>query len=186
MVTSLAHVLLITPVLFYWLRSRTLAEEAQQPPRDLHPSPPRSRTRLALIGVIAAALLLAIALATLWSRSSDTGGAPTGKVIQELQSGDLRVALRNESGGLHQGGNAFTLEFRSAANNELVDVGDVRLAGAMTMPGMTMSGGIKVQRIGRGRYSATADFGMSGAWRFSLDWNGPAGAGSLTFTGDVR
>ena len=103
-----------------------------------------------------------------------------------MLSGNLRILLTSESGALHQGSNAFTLEFRSAASDELVDVGDVRLAGAMTMPGMTMSGGIKVRRAGVGRYTATADFGMSGAWRFSLEWSGPAGTGSLTFSGDVR
>ena len=66
------------------------------------------------------------------------------------------------------------------------DAGDVRLAGAMTMPGMVMSGGIEVQRIEPGRYQVTGDFGMSGAWRFTIEWNGPAGSGSTSFSGDVR
>jgi hypothetical protein len=80
----------------------------------------------------------------------------------------------------------FTIEFRSAGTNQLVDVGDVRVASAMTMPGMAMSGGIEVRRLSVGSYEGTGEFGMSGAWRFSLEWNGPAGSGSLSFNGDVR
>ena len=57
------------------------------------------------------------------------------------------------------------------------ETGSALRANASTMPGMTMSGGAEVQRTSiDGRYQATAEFGMSGAWRFSLDWQGPAGA----------
>jgi hypothetical protein len=107
-------------------------------------------------------------------------------VIQQLTSGDLQVTVSSDTGTFHQGRNRFTVQFRSANTNQLVDVGDVRLAGAMTMPGMAMSGGIEVKRLGPGTYQGSGDFGMSGAWRFSLQWNGPAGAGSLSFNGDVR
>ena len=94
--------------------------------------------------------------------------------------------MKSESGALRQGRNVFFLEFRSKTTNALVDAGNVRLAGAMTMPGMVMSGGIEIQRLEPGRYQVTGDFGMSGAWRFTLEWNGPAGSSSTTFGGDVR
>jgi hypothetical protein len=106
-----------------------------------------------------------------------------------VRSGDLVVLLTSETGQLRQGRNVFVLEFRSAATRALVDVGDVRLAAAMTMPGMVMSGGAEIQRTDvSGRYQATAEFGMAGAWRISLEWTGAAGVGpgSASFSGDVR
>ena len=37
-----------------------------------------------------------------------------------------------------------------------------------------------------GRYEATAEFGMAGAWQMALEWDGPAGRGSVTFEGAVQ
>ena len=37
-----------------------------------------------------------------------------------------------------------------------------------------------------GRYAATAEFGMAGAWQLALEWDGPAGRGSVTFEGNVQ
>jgi copper/silver efflux system protein len=39
MVTSLAHVLLVTPVIFYWLRERELRREGRAEQHDLRPAP---------------------------------------------------------------------------------------------------------------------------------------------------
>ncbi|HEX5217793.1 MAG TPA: CusA/CzcA family heavy metal efflux RND transporter [Vicinamibacterales bacterium] len=192
MVSSLLHVLLVTPVIFFWLRARELGSDAERQDAPELTSPAtlpqhRRRTRIwiGLAVLVVAGILIA---ATMW-RLSGTGSTASpiaGHTIQELHSGSIVVALKSERSALHQGRNVFWIEFRSAAGT-LIDVGDVRLAGAMTMPGMTMSGGAEVQRTSiDGRYQATAEFGMSGAWRFSLDWNGPAGAGSISFNGDVR
>ncbi len=178
MVSSLAHVLLITPVIFFWLRGRGL--------KDAAPAPVAPKRRRWLVPA-AAALLVLIGLAV-WVRPFGTRSltTSTSQIIQELQSGGVRVALRSVDGTFDHGREAFTLEFRSAATGELVDAGTVRLAGAMTMPGMAMPAGIEVHRIGVGLYEATADFGMAGTWRFTLEWNGPAGSGQLTFDGGVR
>jgi hypothetical protein len=55
------------------------------------------------------------------------------------------------------------------------------------MPGMVMSGGLQVTPAGvPGRYAATAEFGMAGAWQMAIEWNGPAGKGSVTFEGGVQ
>ena len=61
-------------------------------------------------------------------------------------------------------------------------------AGAnMTMPGMVMPGNVQVNPAGvAGRYTATAEFGMAGAWQMSIEWNGPAGQGSANFEGAVQ
>ena len=41
-----------------------------------------------------------------------------------------------------------------------------------------MSSGLQIQPSGvRGRYTAIAEFGMAGAWRFSIEWDGTAGRG---------
>ena len=57
----------------------------------------------------------------------------------------------------------------------------------MAMPGMVMPGNVHVQsaRV-PGRYTATAEFGMAGSWPISLEWNGPAGRGSVNFQGSVQ
>ena len=83
---------------------------------------------------------------------------------------------------LHQ-----AIEFRSARNRQLVDVGDVRLNANMTMPGMAMTGTTSVAKGERpGVYQAAGSFAMSGAWDMTIEWNGPAGRGSAAFKGSVQ
>jgi YtkA-like protein len=87
---------------------------------------------------------------------------------------------------LRTGRNAFTIEFRSLSGG-LVDVGPVGVSANMTMPGMVMSGNVQVEPAGvPGRFTATAEFGMAGAWPISLEWNGPAGRGSVKFEVSVQ
>jgi hypothetical protein len=108
-------------------------------------------------------------------------------VIQTVRAGDLDVVLLSPTGTLRQGRNAFTIEFRRAGTNTVVDVGTVRASANMSMPGMVMSGGLQVAPTGvPGRYSATAEFGMAGAWQMAIEWDGPAGKGSVTFEGGVQ
>ena len=190
MVSSLAHVLLVTPVIFFWLRARSVEPEREV--RQALPEVDRAgrtfwtRTRAIAIAAVTV-ILIGIAGFSFWRRGDrPPAAATTGQVIQQLKFGDLMVTVASDTGAFHQGRNVFTIEFRSAGTNQLVDVGDVRLASAMTMPGMAMSGGIEVKRLSVGSYQGTGEFGMSGAWRFSLEWNGPAGSGSLSFNGDVR
>ena len=119
-------------------------------------------------------------------------GAPVAvaenKEIQTQRAGDLVIALLNEKGELAQGQNRFVIAFRSAANNQPVDVGTVTLGSSMTMPGMApMLASIELQPAGEtGQYAVTGDFGMSGAWRFEVRWDGPAGQGSTSFSSNVR
>jgi hypothetical protein len=57
----------------------------------------------------------------------------------------------------------------------------------MPMPGMVMSSGLQVTPTGvAGRYAATAEFGMAGAWQMRVEWDGPAGRGSASFEGTVQ
>jgi hypothetical protein len=52
---------------------------------------------------------------------------------------------------------------------------------------MPMFATIDVQRTSApGRYSATGEFSMAGRWRLAVEWDGPAGKGSVSFSGSVQ
>jgi hypothetical protein len=182
MVSSLFYVLIVTPVLFYWIHERRLRLEASP---AIARAPANRRwatvTVVALIGLAAAG----------WFLRDRFTAAPraeaAGAVLQTVRSGDLVITLANPGGELRQGANAFRIEFRSARTSALVDVGAVRLNATMTMPGMAMSGTISIAPAGQpGVFEATADLGMAGAWQMVLEWDGPAGRGSAAFTGSVQ
>ena len=137
-------------------------------------------------GAIAMAGVIAVLV---WKASAPTGDGATDDagVIQTVRAGDLDVVLLAPTGLLRQGRNAFTIEFRRTGTTTLVDAGTVRASANMPMPGMVMSGGLQVTSTSvPGRYSATAEFGMAGAWQMAIEWNGPAGAGSVNFEGGVQ
>jgi Cu(I)/Ag(I) efflux system membrane protein CusA/SilA len=185
MVSSLVHVLIVTPVIFFWLRERQLGFHGE-PLRHAR----RQLVRRAAIAAIVAVFVIVGAFAV-WRLGGRSGGSPPGRadtgVIQTLRSGDLEIVLRSQAGALRQGRNAFLIEFRRATNDALVDVGTVRATGNMSMPGMVMSSGLQVTPTNvPGQYAATAEFGMAGAWQMAIEWNGPAGQGSVNFQGSVQ
>ena len=108
--------------------------------------------------------------------------------LQRVRSGKLDVVLLSPRDAITHGKDAFTIEFRSASDGALVDVGDVRAGSAsMTMSGTPMFGGFEITRTSVvGRFQASTDLGMAGLWRLTVDWAGPAGQGSATFSGNVR
>ncbi len=56
----------------------------------------------------------------------------------------------------------------------------------MPMAGAPMLGSIEVKRTSvAGRYEAVTDLSMAGTWRITIEWRGPAGTGSVTFTASV-
>jgi len=187
MASSLLHVLIVTPVIFFWIRERRLGLQREPLPR--HERVAVSRQSLLIgAGVLA---VVAFGVFLIWRTSApardvaDDAGA--AGVIQTVRAGDLDVVLLSSTGTLKQGRNSFTIEFRRTGTNALVDVGTVRASANMPMPGMVMSGGLQVRAAGvPGRYSATADFGMAGAWQMAIEWDGPAGKGSINFEGDVQ
>ena len=114
------------------------------------------------------------------------GTAPLTQ-IQSVKSGTLELVLLSDHDAIRHGKDAFVIEFRSASTGTLVDVGTVRASANMPMPGMPMFGSIDVQRTGvPGRYAATSEFSMAGTWRLSVEWDGPAGRGSVSFSGTVQ
>jgi len=101
--------------------------------------------------------------------------------------GNLTVVLLNKTGELTQGQNEFVVEFKDD-QGQPVDVGDVQIGTNMSMPGMApMSGDSGVTQTKQtGIYKVTSNFAMSGAWHFTLSWDGPAGQGHTNFNSDVR
>src|SRR6187399_1479308 len=186
MVSSLLHVLIVTPVIFFWIRERRLGLHHELLAREEH-----ARVRPRRVAVAAGILALVAVISLVVWRTRPGGNEPTaqrgGAVVQTIRAGDLDIVLLSSTGTLRQGRNSFTLEFRRTGTTTLVDVGTVRASGNMSMPGMVMSGGLQVTRTGvPGRYAATAEFGMAGAWPMSIEWNGPAGQGSVNFQGGVQ
>lgn len=132
-------------------------------------------------GGAAAGWTLAVALFV-----SACGGAPALTELQKVRSGAIDVVLLSPRKALQHNQDEFVLEFRSADGSR-VDVGDVRASASMPMPGMPMFGSLSVQRTDLpGRYRAAGEFSMAGTWRLSVEWNGPVGKGSVTFSAAVQ
>ena len=186
MISSLLHVLIVTPVIFFWIRERQLG--LQDEPLPAAAAPAIGTHRIVVSLAIAAAL--AASAVIVWRLSSraadDPSGSAQGAVVQTVRSGQMEIVLRSPTGTLRSGRNTFTIEFRSPTGG-LLDVGTVRASANMPMPGMVMPGNMQVSSAGEpGRYTATAEFGMAGAWQMSIEWNGPAGSGSVSFEGTVQ
>ncbi len=186
MISSLLHVLIVTPVIFFWIRERQLG--LQHEARLASRVPVGSR-RLFVAAVILAAVAGGGWLAWRLAKGAADDGRSTGVqagVVQTVRSGETEIVLRSPTGTLRRGLNTFTIEFRSPAG-ALLDVGTVQAAANMTMPGMVMPGNLQVTSAGvPGRYTATAEFGMAGTWQMRIEWAGPAGSGSVSFEGAVQ
>ena len=141
---------------------------------------------VAAVLALVAATVVAVLVWRQFGRSEGGSGLAAGQVVQQVNASGVQISLLSPTGTLHQGRNTFTIEFRSP-DGRLVDAGAVRASGNMAMPGMVMSSGLQVQRTDViGRYQATAEFGMAGAWRMAIEWDGPAGKGSVNFEGAVQ
>ena len=155
MVSSLLHVLIVTPVIFLSIRERQLG---------LH----RDTTSGGTLHGQAAAERHAKRRSTPCWLSWWSGGrgrlaracwrlhrqAPPTRAAwcTRRDRGEIDVVVLSPTGTLHSGRNAFTVEFRSASGG-LVDVGTVRVGANMAMPGMVMPGNAQVQPSGvAGRY----------------------------------
>jgi len=107
MASSLVHVLIVTPVLFFWLRERQLGlsdETVASAPRL--PGTNRGRT----IAVVAAGIVAAIAIGAWWitvARHGPNATDSSAPIVHTERSGGLEIVLRSPSGTLHTGRNAF-------------------------------------------------------------------------------
>jgi|SRR5882724_4972282 len=114
----------------------------------------------------------------------DTGNL---KPVDTRSVGKLTIVLLNSTGELKQGQNEFVVQFKDD-KGQLVDVGDVQLGSSMTMPSMApMSGDSEITPTGQtGTYRVKSNFAMSGAWHFTISWNGRYGQGNTAFNSNVR
>ena len=117
---------------------------------------------------ILAALVVMILGLTLAACSKSSSSGSELKQIAQQRVGDYVVSLLSDTGQLKQGKNKYALEFRKATDNQLVDVGEVKLSSRMPMPGMSdMIGGASATLSGTpGRYTVESDFEMRGKWNF--------------------
>ena len=122
----------------------------------------RTKSMLSALVVV----ILGLVLAACGSKSNGGGGEL--KQIAQQRVGDYLVTLLSDTGQLKQGKNKYALEFRKASDNQLVDVGEVKLSSRMPMPGMSdMLGGASATPSGTpGRYTVESDFEMRGKWNF--------------------
>jgi len=131
--------------------------------------------------------LLLIPLGIVWAACSQSA-QETLKELQRQREGAVDVVLLSPGDGLHHGRDTFTVEFRSVSSGNLVDVGTVSASANMPMAGMPMMAGmIDVARTDvAGRYAATGNLAMVGTWRLTVQWEGSAGRGSVTFPASVQ
>jgi len=134
---------------------------------------------------IAFSAMIAVAFGLAGCASKDAGA--NLKQIETHKAGDLTVVLMNDTGELKQGQNDFVVRFQNA-QGQPVDVGEVRLGSSMSMPSMApMSGQSEIAPSGQtGTYRVKSNFAMSGAWHFTIDWNGPRGKGKTAFNSNAR
>src|SRR5918912_118049 len=72
-----------------------------------------------------------------WCAACGGGRSPANlKELERVQSGNLDVVLLSADESLTQGTDSFVLEFRNRSDQQLVDVGTVRVNATMSMPGM--------------------------------------------------
>jgi len=107
--------------------------------------------------------------------------------LQKLRSGPLDVVLLSPDGAPRHGKDQLVIEFRSATDGSLIDVGSVRGSATMPMGNTPMLGTVTLAPgDAAGRYSAECELSMAGTWRMPIEWDGPMGKGSVTFATSVQ
>lgn len=108
--------------------------------------------------------------------------------LQRVRSANLDVVLLSSNRTVRTGKDTYVVEFRSAVDGQLVDVGEVKASAMMPMPGMgPMAGAIEVRATDvRGRYAVTSALSMAGDWRFTFEWNGSSGRGSAMLSASAQ
>ena len=148
----------------------------------------KERTMASYWLALASWLILVPALGLLAAGCGGAGSDSNMAELQRMKSGTTDVVVFAPREGFKHGKATFLIEFRSTSNGSLTDVGnDVRASATMPMSGMPMFGSIDVQRTDvAGRYRANGEFGMAGAWRMTIEWNGPDGRSTVSFTPTVQ
>ena len=191
-VTSGILQLLLYPAIYVLWRQRHLgrgsvgASERAGVSAASTPHAPRSRRFMFL-----ALTLLALAAAGFfgWQKfhPPSSAGAVSGAPFATQRVKDLTVNFIHPQGQLEKQMNEILIEFRDSASGELVEVGTVKFDLDMNMPGMVMHSGATMTPAGTpGQYRAQVKPGMGGDWTATLHYEGPHGAGSTSFSVNVK
>ena len=113
--------------------------------------------------------------------------ASAGTPFATRTANGLTVSFYHSGGPLTLAENEVLIEFRDAGNGAPVDVGTVKFALDMNMPGMVMhTGGTISSGGGTGLYHANIKPDMAGDWTTQLRFDGPRGSGEINFTVNVK
>jgi Cu(I)/Ag(I) efflux system membrane protein CusA/SilA len=181
-VTSAILELLLYPAIYMLWRRHHLPDprgaEAPIAPRPARSPWQRIALPLALIAIGAGGYLA-------WQHRAPVPASAREMPFATRTANGLTVNLY-APGGLHAGDNAVMVEFLDAATGRPADVGTVRFELNMNMPGMVMNSGATITPAGEpGRYRAKINPEMAGDWTAELDYDGPRGRGSVSFTATV-
>jgi hypothetical protein len=187
-VTSAVLELLLYPTIYMLWRRRHLANPRGAEAPAASPAPRRGR-HLPWLAVL---LLSTVGIAgALWWRQKanpQPGGVPSsaGTPFASRTSNGLLVNFYHTGGSLGLSENEVLIEFRDSSSGSPVDVGTVKFALDMNMPGMVMHSGATVAPAGRtGLYRAEIKPEMAGDWTAQLTYDGPHGPGDVSFTVSV-
>jgi len=136
------------------------------------------------LSAVCVMLILAVVVTSCNRNEVDTKNL---KPVETRKVGNITVVLMNGTGELKQGQNDFIVQFKDQ-QGQPIDVGDVQLSSNMSMPSMApMSGDSEITPTEqKGTYRVKSSFAMSGAWHFTIAWNGPYGQGNTAFNSNVR
>jgi hypothetical protein len=187
-VTSAILELLLYPTIYMLWRRRHLANPRGPEAPAASPAPRRGRH----FPWLAVLLLSIVGIAgALWWRQKanplpQAAPSSAGTPFASRTSNGLLVNFYHTGGSLSLSENEVLIEFRDSSSGRPVDVGTVKFALDMNMPGMVMHSGATVAPAGRtGLYRAEIKPEMAGDWTAQLTYDGPHGPGDVSFTVSV-
>ena len=149
------------------------------------PSKAQNTFAIALVAVVVAL----VAIGGWYLRRTHQGGTSSSTAVQSgtassLDSIPIGNFTAHVKGEFKTSSSEIKIEFKNA-QGRVADVGQVKLALDMPMPGMNMHEDAVVSGSG-GRYTAKAKPQMAGSWTAKLSFSGPQGNGEKTFPVNVK
>ncbi len=178
-VTSAILELLLYPAIYMLWRRRHLPD-----PRGAESSAPAgpARTPWRSIGLLLVLVAIGAGGYLAWQHHAPASASAPETPFATRTANGLTANLYAPD-GLRLADNEVTVEFLDAATGRPADVGTVKFDLNMNMPGMVMNSGATITPTSEpGRYRARIKPDMAGDWTAKLDYDGPRGRGSLSFT----
>ena len=93
------------------------------------------------------------------------------KVVTSETTNNYKIVILSQSGSITEGSGQFYLKFYDSGNNQLVDVGSVKVRAEMPMPGMPMVNDARVKMTDMGQYTVKYNLTMRGTWTLNIKFN---------------